>query len=63
MELRGIDLRALRLVRVEVAETETAKRTPFKLGKWSMHAENFRNVEFSWLDSMQAYEVAGFQES
>jgi hypothetical protein len=60
MELRGIDLRAPRLVRVEVAETETAKRTPFKLGKWSMHVENFRRIEISWLDSKQAYEIACF---
>ncbi|KAI5799626.1 hypothetical protein FPQ18DRAFT_301991 [Pyronema domesticum] len=47
MEQWGIHLTALRLVRVEVEETETAKRMPFKLGKWSMHAENFRRIEIS----------------
>lgn len=62
MEQWGIHLTALRLVRVEVEETETAKRMPFKLGKWSMHAENFRRIEISQLDSMHAYEVMGFKQ-
>jgi hypothetical protein len=56
----AIDLSSPIVVYVEVAETEIAKRTPFKIDEWSMHVENFRRIEISWLDSKQAYEIACF---
>jgi hypothetical protein len=58
MERREINLRASRLVYVE--GREYAKHTPFKPDEWSMHLEDVRRIEISWINSEQAYEIACF---